>query len=103
MTCVLDLEGIALEQLVAFIALFFYSILLTYFVAYAAEVFFSSSPVGFSCSDGCTRGFFTSGSAGCASSCCTVPVVEFFLPNFGFSIVCHHAEVLSHLVEFLIT
>jgi hypothetical protein len=55
MTCVLDLEGIALEQLVAFTALFFYSIL-TYFVAYAAEVF-SSSHVSLSCSDGCTRGF----------------------------------------------
>jgi hypothetical protein len=82
MTCVLDLESIALEQLVAFTALFFYSIFLTYFVAYVAEVF-SSSPVGLSCSNCCTRGFFTSGSAGCPLSCCAAPVVELFVLSLG--------------------
>jgi hypothetical protein len=64
MTCVLDLEGIALEQLVAFTALLFLLYFLQYFVAYAAAVF-SSSSAGLSCSDSCTRAFFTSGSAGC--------------------------------------
>jgi hypothetical protein len=67
---------------VAFTALFFYSIFLTYFVAYVAEVF-SSSPVGLSCFDGCTRSFFTSGSAGCPSSCCTAPVVELLALSLG--------------------
>jgi hypothetical protein len=58
MTCVLDLEGIALEQLVAFTALLLLLYSLKYFVAYAAVVF-SSCSVGLSCSDSCTRGFFT--------------------------------------------
>jgi hypothetical protein len=81
MTCVLDLEGIAMEQLVAFKALFS-TLFLMYFVAYASEVF-SSSPVGLSSSDSYTHGFFTSGSAGCASGCCTVPVVKLFILFLG--------------------
>jgi hypothetical protein len=57
MTYVLDLEGIALEQLVAFTALLFLLYSLEYSVTYAAAVF-SSSSVDLSCSDSCTRGFF---------------------------------------------
>jgi hypothetical protein len=51
---------------------------LKYFIAYAAAVF-SSSSVSLSCSDSCTHGFFTSGSAGCLSGCCAAPVVELFV------------------------
>jgi hypothetical protein len=66
----------------AFTALFAYSTFFTYFVAYVAEVF-SSSPVGLPWSEGCTRGFFTSGSAGFPSSCCAAPVVALFALSLG--------------------
>jgi hypothetical protein len=82
MTCVLDLEGIALEQLVAFTALLFLLYSLEYFVAYAATVL-SSSSVDLSCSDSCTRGFFTSGSAGYLLSYRAAPAVELFISFLG--------------------
>jgi hypothetical protein len=65
-----------------FYSLVFLLYSLTYFVAYVAKVF-SCSRVGFSCSDGCTHGFFTYGSAGCPSSCCAAPVVEIFALSLG--------------------
>jgi hypothetical protein len=60
-------------------------IFLLYFcalVAYVAEVFPFSSPTSRG-SDGCTRGFFTSGSAGCPSSCCATHVVALFALSLG--------------------
>jgi hypothetical protein len=79
MTCDLDLEGIALEQLMAFTSLLFLLYSLEYFVAYTTAVFSSSSSVGLSYSDSCTHGFFTSGFAGCLLSCCAAPAVELFI------------------------
>jgi hypothetical protein len=69
----------------AFTALFSYSIFLTYIVAYVAEVF-SSSLVGLPWSEGCTHGFFTSGSAGFPSSCCAASVLALFALSLGSSL-----------------
>jgi hypothetical protein len=50
--------------------------------AYVAEVFPSSS-IASPSSDGCTRSFFTYGSAGCPSGCCVAFVVALFALSLG--------------------
>jgi hypothetical protein len=67
---------------VAFTALLFYFYFFGILVAYVPEVF-SSYPVALSWSNDCTRSFFTSGPAGCPSSCYAIPVVALFALSFG--------------------
>jgi hypothetical protein len=77
MTCVLDLEGIALGITHGFysLILLLYSVVLD---AYAI-VAFSSSSVALSSPDASTRGFFISGSAARPSSSLTPSVVVLFI------------------------
>jgi hypothetical protein len=76
MTCVLDLEGIALGITRGFYSL----ILLLYFVVLDvyAVMAFSSSPVSLSSPDASTHGFFISGSATRPSGNLTPSVVVLF-------------------------